>query len=181
MSCALCTIECWVCLTFTLCISVKLRIFVKCSRLWSFVRLYFVLVLVLLTSCTCTCTWWHSILATRPQHSVKQTNKYAESCFTDAVNYRTNSPLRTKCNRSENPPDAKRPVSFWKSLAIPSVLQDARCRAQSTAPATNNVMRPRPAASINKHHVHVNISRPSTSLIHCRRIAFPRIPVSLQT
>jgi len=36
-----------VCLTFTLCISVKAMIFVKCSRLWSFVRLYFVLVLVL--------------------------------------------------------------------------------------------------------------------------------------
>ena len=39
--------NCWVCLTFTLHISVKPRIFVKCSRLWSFVRLYFVLVLVL--------------------------------------------------------------------------------------------------------------------------------------
>ena len=39
--------NCWMCLTFTLCISVKPRIFVKCSRLWSFVRLYFVLVLVL--------------------------------------------------------------------------------------------------------------------------------------
>ena len=36
--------NCWVCLNFTLCISVKPRVFVKCSRLWSFVRLYFVLV-----------------------------------------------------------------------------------------------------------------------------------------
>ena len=46
LSCALCT-NCWMCLIFTLCISVKPRIFVKCSRLWSFVWLYFVLVLVL--------------------------------------------------------------------------------------------------------------------------------------
>ena len=37
--------NCWVCLTFTLCISVKNV--VQCSRFWSFVRLYFVLVLVL--------------------------------------------------------------------------------------------------------------------------------------
>ena len=41
------SIKCWVCLTFTLCISLKPRIFMKCSRLWSFVRLYFVLVLIL--------------------------------------------------------------------------------------------------------------------------------------